>query len=643
MRKYIIILFFVQYFSFAEIWKEIDIPVRDGKLLKADFYSIDSSIAKPCILIQTPYNKALYRSLTNLPFDSLFASALFDLTNYNFIIMDWRGFYTNKTAAKPQYDRGLDGYDAVEWIAQQKWSNGKIGTSGSSALGMIQFQTARRHPPHLVCCAPFVKDYKTKYTDYYYGGVLRREHTEQMEKLGFLTVETITNYPIYNNFWKLIENQNDYPEEFEVPMFMCSGWFDHYPSDCIRAFLDIKTRSHESVRTKHKLLMGSWTHSGLGLLNQGELEYPEAVNVPQNTSKDFFDFYLRDIQNSWDSKPVISYFQMGENIWQTANDWYSVASGFDTLYLWKGSSLKEEPPPIVSPFGSSPDTIFYNPKDPSPTIGGARFNPEDIFSREHTTPVGPYDISDTVESRNDILIYSTDILERPIQVAGKIKVELFVQSDRKDTDFSIRLCDVYPDGKSFILTQGIKRARFREGHEIEKFMEPDSIYKITIELEDMAITFIEGHRMRIDITSSNYPMFDINPNTGGEMYKPDDTLIATNLVYCNEEYSSKVIFPTNTITDIEDKNSINQITVYPNPVQDFLNISFDNSISQNFTVRIFNVIGDEIIFLVNIDLSNDFLKIPIHQLNTGLYFLSVETIDKKGIMQKIIKSFSVIK
>ncbi|MFH1051756.1 MAG: CocE/NonD family hydrolase [bacterium] len=644
VRIYLITFLLISYFCSGELWTEIEIPVRDGNYLKADFYSTDTTFAKPCILIQTPYNKSLYRSLSYFPLDSLYSSALFDLRNYNYVIMDWRGFYANKSAAKAQYDRGLDGYDAVEWIVQQNWSNGKIGTSGSSALGMIQFQTAKQHPSHLVCCAPFVKDYKTKYTDYFYGGVLRREHTEQLEKLGFLTVETITNNPIYNTFWKLVENQNDYPVEFEVPMFMCSGWFDHYPSDCIRAFQDIKTRSHGTVRDKHKFLMGPWTHSGLGVSKQGELEFPEAVNIPAQMSKDFFDYYLRDIQNGWELKPVINYFQMGENTWKISHDWYSVTSNYDTLYLWKGNSLREEPPPpIMSPMATLPDTIIYNPKDPSPSIGGSRFSPEDIFSGEHNTPVGPYDISDTVENRNDILIYSTDVLEKPIQIVGKIKIELFVKSDRKDTDFSVRLCDVFPDGKSYILTQGIKRARFRDNLEIEKFMEQDSIYKITIELEELAITFIEGHRLRIDITSSNYPMFDINPNTGGEMYKPDDTLTATNLILSNEEYSSKVIFPIPTATDVIKENFTNQIKVYPNPAQDYLNIYFENTFSQNFTIRIFNVMGEESTVLSNLTIEGNILRIPVNQLNTGVYFLSVVTTDRTREMKKMVTKFSVIR
>jgi len=640
MKRIILLLFIINFqISISEIWHEIEIPVRDGKLLKADFYTTDTSTAKPSILIQTPYNKTLYRTLVLLPPEQLSSTALFDIVNYNFVIVDWRGFYANKSAAKLQYDRGLDGYDIVEWIAQQKWSDGKIGTSGSSALGMIQFQTAKQHPPHLVCCAPFVKDYKTKYTDYFYGGDLRREHTEQLEKLGFITVETITNNPIYNNFWKLLENQNDYPEEFEVPMFICSGWFDHYPSDCIRAFHDIRNKSNTSVRNNHRFLMGPWTHSGLGISKQGELEFPEAVNIPQNMSKVFFDFYLRGIENGWDSKPVISYFQIGENVWKTADDWYSVASSFDTLYLWKDKTLRENPPPpIMPPFANPPDTIIYNPKDPSPTIGGSRFNPDDVFSGENKTPVGPYDIRDTVESRSDILIYSTDILEKPIQITGKIKIELFIKTNRKDTDFSVRLCDVYPDGKSYILTQGIKRARFRDALETEKFLEADSIYKITVELEELAITFIEGHKLRINITSSNYPMFDINPNTGGEMYVAGDTLIATNLVYCNEEYSSKVIFPTITSTKIDERKDEKQISVFPNPAHDFLNISFGDLIAINCTIRIYNVLGEECLKIENPEIFDNQINLPIQNLKSGVYILTL-----KNKIGKKVSIFSIVK
>ena len=153
----------------------IAIPTRDGKTLAADLYTSDTTVKRPTILIQTPYNKLYYRLATVIPPEAGGSLFPLDTLHYNYVTVDWRGFYGSKSAAVPNYDRGLDGYDAVEWIASQPWSDGKVGTWGASALGQIQFLTAKHRPPHLVCSVPLVKDFKTKYTDFYYGGVYRKE------------------------------------------------------------------------------------------------------------------------------------------------------------------------------------------------------------------------------------------------------------------------------------------------------------------------------------------------------------------------------------------------------------------------------------------------------------------------------------
>jgi uncharacterized protein len=625
MKKYLLLFILTTYYGFGQFqWTEIEIPVRDGKDLKADLWTSDTTEAKPCIFIQTPYNKELYRGY---PCYGPGFKTFFDTSSYNYVIMDWRGFYANKDADDRQKDRGEDGYDGVEWIAEQSWCNGKVGTSGSSALGMIQFLTARQHPPHLVCCAPFVKDYKTKYTDYFYGGVLRSEHIEQLEKLGFITVETITNNPIYNNVWKMIENQSDYSSEIAVPMLMASGWFDHYPSDVIRAFEDIRKNSDESVRYQHKLIMGPWTHSGLGDTVQGELEFPEAAGMIQDLTKHFFAYYLLGAEINWLGMPNIRYFQMGENIWKNADDWNSISQvSYDTLYLYGKYFLNDRNPPRGKYQILPRDTIIYDPHDPSPTVGGSRFNPF-----ESNTPVGPYDISDSVENRDDILIYSTEELEEQLSITGKINIELFVQSDRKDTDFSVRLCDVYPDGRSMILTQGIKRARFRENLETEVFMDSLSVYPITIELNDIAYTYLEGHKFRIDITCSNFPMFDKNPNTGGEMYVPGDTLTAINSVHHSYVYPSKVIMPIATpLKIIENTITKNEIFVYPNPFNESTNISFNLGVNSNVKISLFNSLGQEIEVVVDkfINAGNHQVIVDIPELPQGLYFYMLQAGDQ---------------
>jgi len=568
-----------------KLWTEIKIPVRDSILLNADLYAMDTTKAKPVILIQTPYNKAYFRYIRFVPDTSAIAIALFDTISYNYVVMDWRGFYSNKDFSKTGYNRGFDGYDAIEWIAKQKWCNGKIGTEGSSALGQIQFLTAAEHPPHLVCSAPFVKDYLTKYSDYYYGGVLRKEHVEGLQALGFFTVNQIIDHPIYNNFWKAAEKLTDLSEKIKIPLLIVTGWFDHFPSAVIRAFNDLVQNSDEKVREQHKLIVGPWLHGSLGLLHQGDLEYPNAVDIPLIAKKDFFAYYLQGAKNGWILKPKVRYFQMGDNKWYIADNLFELNNMItDTLYLQRGGLIKDTPPPpIMPPMNFPPDTIIFNPRNPSPSIGGARFQPFDKNIED-----GPLDISQSVESRNDVLVFSTETLKKDITIKGKIQFELFISSDRKDTDFAIRLCDVYPDGKSYIIRQCIKRARFWKTLNEEHFLEKDSIYKITLELDYLAITFVKGHKLRIDISSSDYPMFDLNPNSGGQLYKPSDTLIATNLVYSNSDYPSRIIFSTPEPLSVNDFNNTCNISfeIYPNPLTSDEIINININIKKNANVKI---------------------------------------------------------
>ncbi|PLX23987.1 MAG: hypothetical protein C0600_13835, partial [Ignavibacteria bacterium] len=272
------------------------ITVRDGKALAASLYHNGATGSKPVILVQTPYNKAVYNLTLNINNGGVFP---LDTARYSYVFVDWRGFYASKDAAVQGYDRGLDGYDIVEWIAAQPWCNGKVATYGGSALGMIQFMTARHHPPHLVCAMPMIIDYRSEYSDYYYGGVLRREHVETLERLGFTTVSLITSQPVENIFWRSVRLANDYPEDIEVPLLMVSGWFDHYPTAVLRAFRDLRERSGASVRERHKLIMGPWLHSLVDKTKQGELEYPGAENIARQAALEFFDYHLNGAKNGW--------------------------------------------------------------------------------------------------------------------------------------------------------------------------------------------------------------------------------------------------------------------------------------------------------------------------------------------------------
>lgn len=641
MKKYFSIIFLLCAFALQlpaqprTSFLSIAIPTRDNKTLAADLYALDTTKALPVILIQTPYNKNFYRTRVGVP-EAGGSSFPYDSLHYNYVVVDWRGRFGSKDAEVAGYDRGLDGYDVVEWIAQQKWSNGKVGTWGGSALGQIQFQTARLHPPHLVCSVPLIKDFKTKYSDYYYGGVFRKEHVESLAKLGFLGVQTILDHPTNDLVWRVVENNSNYPDEIAVPMLLISGWFDHFPDDVLRAFYDLREKSATSVRAQHKLLMGPWLHTEVGKAEQGQLTFPNSVGAPDSMALRFFDYYLRNIPNGYERDPVMRYYQMGTNDWRVTNDWFALNSATTPLYLQAGGLLS-----LIKPAGSmAPDSFRYDPRRPSPAVGGSRFNPFDP-----TTPVGPQDLRQSVESRGDVLIYSTPVLDKSWVINGAIKVDLFVASNRRDTDFAVRLCEVYPDGRSMILTQGIRRMRFRNSYTNEELLTPGQVYQVTIELQNLALTVLPGHRLRIDITSSNYPHFDINLNNGGTLYVAGDTLIATNYVYHDAVRSSRVLLPMAAATSLRESTSASPANFqldqnFPNPFNPATAIRFTLPQQEYVTLKIFDASGREVQTLISGNLAAGTHRIEFEAKNlaSGIYFYRVQTgqifIQKKMLIMR---------
>lgn len=507
------------------------IQMRDGKYLAADLYTIDTTAARSVILIQTPYNKFWYRfNIGNpdwqIPYDSM---------RYNYLIVDWRGFYGSAGAESLGYDRGLDGYDLIEYIATQPWSNGRIGTWGASALGVIQFMTARHHPPHLVCCVPMVSSYQTAYTDYFSGGDYLKELTQGKAALGFVPESLILAHYRHDLYWRLIEMYTSYPAAINVPMLLITGWFDHNLDSPLKAYYALRDSSEPTVRDKHKIIIGPWTHGGLGRLEQGELIFPGAVDSVRGPSLRIFDHYLYNINNGYENEPRVRFFEPGTDTWKAVDDWYAYGNRTDTFYLQPNGLLSKDAPNMPNP----PDSLFFDPRAPAPSIGGIRFSP---FNPN--VIVGPRDQRDSVEARADVLLYTTPILTQPLTIAGPTAVKLYASSDCEDTDFSVRLTDVYPDGRSMLVMEGIRRGRFRNTYEQEEPLVPGVTYEINLDLRNIAYTFPAGHHLRLIISSSDYPIFDINLNNGDSLYQPGDTVIARNKIYHEPGALSQVIFKT---------------------------------------------------------------------------------------------------
>ncbi len=619
--------------SLSELF-EIEIPTRveeaDKKFLNADLHSEDTTKAKPVILIQTPYSKNIIRPWFNNPDFFKNLQLPIDYNFYHYVVMDWRGFFTNKDKNITNYDRGLDGYDAVEWIAEQKWCNGKAATWGASALGLIQFQTARHQPPHLVCINPLVKGYRNTHYQYYYGGVLREEHLSDLITLGFGAGQVI-NYPDYGAFWQLIEEKTDYAPDIKVPALMISGWYDLAPKDVIKDFYNLVKKGDESVRDQHKCIMGPWLHSGVGQTEQGVLSFPDAKNAAREAAKFFFDYYLLGAKNGYPLRPQFSYFQMGENKWRETKDWLNISADEKVLYLHPEGKLKFEPVPPVNMI-IPPDTINYEPRDPSPTIGGCR------LSQLHDS-VGPRNMS-YVESRHDVVTYQTEKLEEELILSGRMKVILNIASNRTDTDFSVRLCEVYPDGRTILIRQGIRRARYRNALSEQNLLEPGEIYELTVEFDDLAKTFPKGHQLKIILSCSNYPMFAENPNSGGTQYQAGDTLTAENLIYHDEVLQSRIIIPTTQTTSVERYAGAEtgNVKIYPNPAEDRMTIEFMNKIQGERNVEIYDLLGNKLKNYRIISRNQNKCLLDVSGLRSNIYLLKISDNENNWVrMLNIIK------
>jgi uncharacterized protein len=520
-------------------YRGVSIPTRDGKALAADLYSTDTTVRRPTILIQTPYNKNVYRLMVNIPREAGGGPFPIDTAHYNYVVVDWRGFHGSRDASVTGYDRGLDGYDVVEWIATQSWSDGKVGTWGPSALGLVQFQAAEHHPPHLVCAVPLVKDFKTKYTDFYYGGEFRKEHVESLESLGLASTALILSRPTNDNAWAIAERNTDIADEIAIPMLLISGWYDHYPDDVIRAFDDLRARSAASVRTQHKLIMGPWLHERIGVAEQGALTYPNAEGVSDSAALAFFDRYLRGLDNGYESQPTVRYYQMGDDEWRSTASWHALARETDTLRLYlrggpADATLLPDPEE-----GEAIALLRYDPRDPSPTVGGARLVPfgDDV-------PVGPQD-QRAVEERDDAIVLETRVLADDLAVTGAPYLELFVECGREDSDIAVRLCDVYPDGRSMLVTQGIQRLRFRNGLRPQDtaLVPLGETVRVRVGLQNLAMTWRAGHRLRLIVTGSNYPQFERNLNVTSPLYGGGDTLIATTQIFGRPDRPTHLMLP----------------------------------------------------------------------------------------------------
>ncbi|TVR77901.1 MAG: CocE/NonD family hydrolase [Chitinophagaceae bacterium] len=613
------------------------IIVRDNNKIAADIYLPAGNGPFSTILIQTPYNRLFYRAGLPLGIEKNLSEL-----RYAIVITDWRCFYGSSDACIPLTNntiRGEDGYDIIEWITQQNWSNGKVGTWGASALAKVQFMTAReKHPAH-ICAVPLVSGSQFQYDEYFPGGAARTEYIEQLSGIGFDFSTTLMNNPHYNNVWQFVENNNMFPDEIEIPMLHIAGWYDHNLKLMINLF-DTLQKVSPAAADQH-ILIGPWAHGGfgqtqVGSIQQGEMMYPEAEKFNDSLAIAFFDYHLENISNGWETKSPVIYYQVGSNTWVNANQWPPDGNTSLKFYLNENNLLT-----LSEPAQNNLNYSFeYNPEDPSPTIGGATL--------KQVLLQGPYDQA-PVEQRNDNLVFTSEVLESDLHTTGSVVVKLHVESDKKDTDFIVRLTNVYPDGRSILKNEQILRMRFRDGYTVNdtSFLEAGVIYPIEIELPPQAITFNAGNRVRLIISSSNYPRYNRNMNNGAANMYPGNSFdavfnpeIATNTVFANTNNLSFIEFQTPQFNFTEKiAESKAELTIYPVPANDVLTIEQTNELLfENPEIVIFDIYGRAISSQKHYRNHSTHIQLNVENLAEGFYILSVNdkgrTINKKILIQR---------
>lgn len=524
--------------------------MRDGVRLRANIFRPGESKRYPTILQRTPYGKG--NAIT--PSFQAFVN-----NGYAVVVQDVRGRYASGGAFEPINQEINDGDDTLSWIARQPWSDGDIGMYGGSYLGIAQWKAAMSGNPHLKAIFPYVSgddDYRDRF--YSTGGAMKIGHrllwfAENMRAPKFNSPDfklyvaalpersadvaatghplidwrSVANHPAYDDFWK-VHSVREHLRDIHVPVYSVGGWYDNFVESDLDAF---------SIHHKHspddRIMVGPWAHVFSAKFQNVNFGKDSLVPLRSEELR-WFDRWLKhdDDPALLPSHPV-RIFVMGINQWRGEDDWPLARARAVKFYLASGAQLGNKPDP-----DSTPDKFVYDPRNPVPTVGGAVCCNPRIFAW------GPLD-QRPVEKRRDVLVYSTAPLTSPLEVTGPIKVVLHVSSTAQDTDFTAKLVDVFPDGTARNLTDGILRMRYRDSLEMPKLMTPGADYRIVIDAGVTSNVFLTGHRIRVEISSSNFPRFDRNPNTGGLVADANakQTRPATQTVYHEHQRYSYVLLP----------------------------------------------------------------------------------------------------
>jgi hypothetical protein len=554
----------------------VAMKTRDGVTLKADVYRPAGEGPYPVLLTRTPYNKD-----NTAAFGQAGAARGFMV-----VAQDVRGRYSSEGEWYPFKHESDDGYDTVEWAAALPHSNGKVGMFSGSYVGATQMLAAIAHPPHLAGICPVVtaSNYHENWT--YQGGAfeqwfneswtsglaqdtLNRVIRENTNARVGATVLPLNNYPVFNvpapkdaaaltgtlapyfldwlahptydDYWKQWSIEENY-QNIQVPALTIAAWYDIFQGGSLRNYMGIKTYAgNEAARQGQHLLVIIGGHAGGGR-HIGAVDFgPAAAEFDENTATlDWYDYLFLGKQNQFAGKPV-RIFVMGKNAWRDEEAWpleRAKATRYFLHSVRNANSVSGNGTLSVAGAGAeAADVYVYDPANPVPTVGGP------LCCDGQHLPAGPRDQKE-VESRQDVLVYSTEPLAEDVEVTGQVTLDLFAETSAVDTDFTGKLVDVAPDGTAINLTEGILRARYRESTTgAPKPIKPGEVYEYKIDLWSTSNVFLKGHRIRLEVSSSNFPRFDLNLNTGKDDATDGEMVKATNTVLHDGAHPSALILP----------------------------------------------------------------------------------------------------
>lgn len=434
-----------------------------------------------------------------------------------------------------------DGYDTVEWLAKQPWSTGKIGTFGSSQAGFAQNFLAVTQPPHLACQYMIDTGLSLYHEGYRIGGTTRPIRFVQMASVcrnpddNRRLLEEWFAHPTYDEYWAA-EDCTRHFDKMNVPCFTIGSWYDFMCVGSVDSYVGRDKQGGPNSRGQQQLLLGPWLHGRFKETNvAGELTYPENAKFPMEAHMlRWFDHYLKGIDNGAEKDPRVRYYTMGAlgeenapgNVWREAADWPLPVSA-TKFYLQPEGHLTQS-----APTADKGETTFL--ADP--------LHPNEIPNKRGFPGAGD---ARPFEQQAQVRTFTTEPLTAPVEWTGKVQAVLYVTSTARDTDFIVRVSDVYPDGRSILIMDYVRRARYREGYEKEVFLKPGQVETVAFDVGWLSQNFNRGHRIRVTVASTGAPFYEVNPNTGEPLTIefPEKTVIATNTVQHNAKFASHIIAP----------------------------------------------------------------------------------------------------